>query len=60
MLSLDGTHILQIWRLAVNILSKKLQTADKGLSFSLGLGQELRTSNHKYQYVTKCYTGPWT
>jgi hypothetical protein len=29
---------LQIWRVAVNILNKKLQTANKGWSFRLGVG----------------------
>jgi hypothetical protein len=43
----DGGDSLQIWRVAVNILNKQLQTADKGWSSSLGLGVCLTTSHHK-------------
>jgi hypothetical protein len=35
----DGGDGLQIWRVAVNILNKKLWTDDKMLSFSLGVGR---------------------
>jgi hypothetical protein len=33
----DGGDVLQIWRVAVNILNKQLRTADKGWSSSLGV-----------------------
>jgi hypothetical protein len=32
-------EILQIWRVAVNILHKQSRTADKGWSSSLGVGR---------------------
>ena len=35
-----------VWRVAVNILNKQLQTADKGWSSSLGLG-EVVTAPHR-------------
>jgi len=35
----DGGDGLQIRRIAVNILNKQSQTADKGLSSSLGVGR---------------------
>jgi hypothetical protein len=38
---------LQILRVAVNILNKKLQTADRGRSSSLGVGQGLTTPTVK-------------
>jgi hypothetical protein len=34
-----GGDGLQIWGVAVNMLNKQLQTADKGLSSSLGVRQ---------------------
>jgi hypothetical protein len=34
----DGGDALQVWRVAANILNKQSQTADKGLSSSLGVG----------------------
>lgn len=34
----DGGDCLYIWRVAENILTKQSPTADKGRSFSLGLG----------------------
>jgi uncharacterized protein (UPF0254 family) len=30
---------LQIWRVAANMMKRQLQTADKGLSSSLGIGR---------------------
>jgi hypothetical protein len=39
----DGEDGLQIWRVAVNILSK--QAADKGLSSSLGVGSRANNSS---------------
>jgi hypothetical protein len=36
----DGGDVLQIWRVAVNILSKQSRTASKGWSSSLGVGRE--------------------
>jgi hypothetical protein len=33
----DGRDDLQIWRVAVNILNKQSQKADKGLSSGLGV-----------------------
>jgi hypothetical protein len=40
---------LQIWRVAANIVNKQLQTADKGLSSSLGWawGKQLLTVKNK-------------
>jgi hypothetical protein len=35
----DGGDGLQIWRVAANILNKQSQTADRGWSFSLGVGR---------------------
>jgi len=35
-----------IWRVAVNILNKQSQTADKGWPSSLGLGEVLTTPPH--------------
>jgi len=34
----DGGDGLQIWRVAMNILNKQLQRADKGWSYKLGVG----------------------
>jgi hypothetical protein len=34
----DGGYILQIWRVAANVLNKQSQTPKKGLSPSLGVG----------------------
>jgi hypothetical protein len=41
----DGGDTLQVWRIAVNIVNKKPQTADKGCSFSLGVGSEANNSS---------------
>jgi hypothetical protein len=38
---MDGGDGLQIWRVAANILNKRLQTADRGQLSSLGVGLEL-------------------
>jgi hypothetical protein len=35
----DGGDSLQFWRVAANILNKQLRTANKGWSFSLGVGR---------------------
>jgi hypothetical protein len=35
----DGGDGLQIWRVAVNVLSKKSRRTEKGWSFSLGVGR---------------------
>jgi len=43
----DGGEGLQILRVAVNILNKQLQTANKGWSSSLWLGVGLTTLRHK-------------
>jgi len=46
-----------VWRVAVNILNKQSQTADKGQSSSWGLGEVLITPHHKsvlcYDPLTK-------
>jgi hypothetical protein len=36
---------LQIWRVAANILNKQSRTADKGLSFSVGVGRCANSSS---------------
>jgi len=38
-------ELLLIWRVAVNILHKQFQSADKGLSFSLGVEQSVYSSS---------------
>jgi hypothetical protein len=43
---------LQMWKVAANILNKQSQTADKGWSSSLGLGNKL-TTYHKKQLIIK-------
>jgi hypothetical protein len=35
----DGGDVLQIWRVAENILNKQLRIADRGWFSSLGLGR---------------------
>jgi hypothetical protein len=35
----DGEDDLQIWRVAVNILNKQSQTADRGVVLQLGVGR---------------------
>jgi len=49
-----------ISKVAVNISSKQLRTADYRWSFSLGVGRGTNNSSpwKKDQPVTKCYTGP--
>jgi hypothetical protein len=34
---MDGKYILQIWRVAANILNKESRTTDKGRSSSFGV-----------------------
>jgi hypothetical protein len=41
----DGGDGLQIWRVAANILTKQSRTADKGWSFSLGVGRGANNSS---------------
>jgi hypothetical protein len=38
---------LQMWRVAVNVLNKQSQTANKGCHSSLGVGEWLTTAAHK-------------
>jgi hypothetical protein len=46
----------QIWRVAANILSMQIQTANIGWSSSLGVGQGGLTNPRRINYnVTKCY-----
>jgi len=33
---------LTLWRVAANILNKKTRTADKGRSYSLGVGRDAK------------------
>ena len=46
-----------VWRVAANILNKQLRTADRGLSYSLGLDEVVTTPHHKnvscYKPLTK-------
>jgi len=35
----DGGEDLQIWKASANVLNKQSRTADKGQSFSLGVGR---------------------
>jgi hypothetical protein len=55
----DGGDGLQIWKVAVNILNKRSQTASEGWSSSLGVGRgankSLALQNH---LITKCYIEP--
>jgi hypothetical protein len=44
----DGGDNLQIWRIVLNILSKKLEAADKGWS-----------GGPPVTHHMKCYAGPW-
>jgi len=39
--------IMSLWAVAVNILNRHPRTADKGLSSSLGLGEEVTTALSK-------------
>jgi hypothetical protein len=41
----DGGDGLQIWRVAASILNKQSRTADKGWSFSLGVGPRANNSS---------------
>ena len=41
----EWTNCLQIWRVAANIFNKQLRTADKGWSFSLGVGRGANNSS---------------
>jgi hypothetical protein len=41
----DGGDSLQFWRVAANMLNKQSQTADKGLSSSLGDGHAANNSS---------------
>jgi hypothetical protein len=53
--------LLGLGRVAVNILNKQRQTADKGWSYSLGVRHGTKNSSPlKNNLVTKCYTGPGT
>jgi hypothetical protein len=54
-----GGDSLKIWRVAVKILNKQLQTTNKEWYSAWGLVKGL-TTRHKKQLVTKCYTGPQT
>jgi hypothetical protein len=40
-----GGNALQLWTIAANILNKQSQTADKGLSSSLGVGSGATNSS---------------
>jgi hypothetical protein len=40
---------LQIWKIAANILNKQSRTADKGWSFSLGVGQGAKSQKPRNQ-----------
>jgi hypothetical protein len=42
-----GGDSLQIWRVVVNVLNKQLWTANKGWSFSMGVGQGANNSLSK-------------
>jgi hypothetical protein len=55
-----GEGGLQLWRVAANILTKQLWTADKGWSFSLGLRMGLTTLHSKNKLVTKMFKRPQT
>jgi hypothetical protein len=43
----DGGVALQIWREALDLLNKQSQTAGKGCSARLGVGEVLKTPNHR-------------
>jgi hypothetical protein len=56
----DGGEVLQIWKVAANILNKQSRTADKGPS-SLAVGWGANNSSpSKNQRITKRYTGSRT
>jgi hypothetical protein len=48
----DGEDVIQIWRVAANILNRQLRTACKGWYSSLGLDEGLTTPHRK---ETACY-----
>jgi hypothetical protein len=54
----DGGDALQVWRVAVNILSKQLRMADKRWFSSMGLGMGLTTPHCKNKLVTKDHKKP--
>jgi hypothetical protein len=58
----DGGDGLQIWNVSANILNKQSRTADKGWSYSWGLGVGLTTPLRKNKLVTKIHKKPrtWT
>jgi hypothetical protein len=41
----DEGDALQLWRAAANILNKQSETADKGWSYSLGVGRGANNSS---------------
>jgi hypothetical protein len=42
---MDGDYGLHVWWVAVNIMNKQSQTADKGWSSTLEVGQEVNNSS---------------
>ena len=57
-LRLQMEEWLPVWRLAVNILYKQSQKADKGWFSSLGIEWDAKI--HKNCHVVKCFTNPQT
>jgi hypothetical protein len=56
-------EVLQVRRVAANILNKQSLTADKGWSSSLGVGRGADNPHRKnFSIVTKCFKVPrtWT
>jgi uncharacterized protein (UPF0254 family) len=59
----DGGDTLQVWRVAVNVLNKQSQTADKGLSSNLGVGRgayKLLTVENKLLTKSNMKPRNWT
>jgi hypothetical protein len=56
----DGGDSLQIWRVAVNILNKQSQTADKGWSPAWGFDMGLKLLTIKNNLVMKIHKKPQT
>jgi hypothetical protein len=52
----DGGDGLQIWRVAANISNKQSRTADKGWSFSLGVGRGANNSSpYKISFLQRSH-----
>jgi hypothetical protein len=53
----NGEDSIQIWRVDANILNKQSQTANKGWSYSLGVGRAAKNVSLFKKFITKCTQG---